>query len=87
VPEPQPSAGEENEGAVQNRGSDTANWWDALPRPEWTQYERVAVDDDWFEVYHIIHGVYAIYEPGQFEEVISLLRGRTARCFLTLAWG
>ena len=73
VPESQPSAGEENEGAVQNRGSHTANWWDALPRPEWSEYERVALDDDWFEVYRIIHGVFAIYEPGQFEEVISFL--------------
>jgi len=58
---------------VENRGSGTSNWWDALPRPEWSQYERVAVDDDWFEVYRIIDGIFAIYEPGQFEEVISFL--------------
>ena len=82
VPEPQPSAGEENEGAVQNRGSDTANWWDALPRPEWGEYERVAVDDDWFEVYRIIDGVFAIYEPGQFEEVISFLITGQGRALL-----
>ena len=73
VPESQSSAGEDYEGGVQNRGLDTANWWDALPRPEWSEYERVAVDDDWFEVYRIIDGVFAIYEPGQFEEVISFL--------------
>ncbi len=58
---------------VENRGSETQNWWDALPRPEWSQYERITVDDDWFEVYRIIDEVYAIYEPGQFEEVISFL--------------
>ena len=58
---------------VENRGYDTQNWWDALPRPEWSQYERVTVDEDWFEVYRIIDDIYAIYEPGQFEEVISFL--------------
>lgn len=67
APDPVPDA------QVQNRGSETGNWWDALPRPEWSQYERVAIDDNWFEVYRIIDGIYAIYEPGQFEEVISFL--------------
>ncbi len=67
VPNPAPDA------QVENRGSDTENWWDALPRPEWSQYEQVPVDEDWFEVYRIIDGIYAIYEPGQFEEVISFL--------------
>ena len=58
---------------VENRGSGTEDWWVALPRPEWNQYEQVPVDKDWFEVYRIIDGIYAIYEPGQFEEVISFL--------------
>ncbi|MFQ6004947.1 MAG: MBL fold metallo-hydrolase [Woeseia sp.] len=58
---------------VENRGTDTDSWWDKLPRPEWSRYERIAVDDDWFEVYRILDGVFAIYEPGQFEEVISFL--------------
>ncbi len=44
-----------------------------MPRPEWSQYERITVDDDWFDVYRIIDDIYAIYEPGQFEEVISFL--------------
>lgn len=58
---------------VENRGAGTENWWDSLPRPEWSQYKRVEVDNDWFEVYRIIDGIFAIYEPGQFEEVISFL--------------
>ncbi len=62
-----------SDGQVQNRGSGNENWWDTLPRPEWSQYERVHVGDDWFEVYRIIDGIFAIYEPGQFEEVISFL--------------
>ncbi len=73
APESQPTAAETNEGGVQNRGSDTSNWWGALPRPEWSEYEPVFVDEDWFEVYRISDGIFAIYEPGQFEEVISFL--------------
>ncbi len=58
---------------VQNRGADKDNWWDSLPRPEWGAFERVDIKDDWFEVYRIDDDIYAIYEPGQFEEVISFL--------------
>ncbi len=41
---------EPGRGQVQNRGAGTSNWWDKLPRPEWSKYERVAVDDNWFGV-------------------------------------
>ena len=58
---------------VQNRGAGKDNWWDALPRREWSEFERIDQDQDWFEVYRIADGVFAIYEPGQFEEVISFL--------------
>lgn len=58
---------------VQNRGADKDNWWDSLPRPEWGAFEKVAQSEDWFEVYRIDDDIFAIYEPGQFEEVISFL--------------
>ena len=48
-------------------------WCRELPRPEYKTLERVASADPWFEVYRIVPGVYAIYEPHQFEEVISYL--------------
>lgn len=67
---------------VQNRGADKDNWWDALPRPEWAEFERVAQPQDWFEVYRVSDGVYAIYEPGQFEEVISFLIAGNDRALL-----
>ncbi|MBS1850722.1 MAG: MBL fold metallo-hydrolase [Acidobacteria bacterium] len=35
--------------------------------------QRVALANDWFEVYRIRPGVFAIYEPHQYEEVISYL--------------
>ena len=61
--------------SVENRGSDASggNWWDGMPRPEWGEYERLDTGQDWFEVYRIEPGILAIYEPGQFEEVISWL--------------
>ncbi len=58
---------------VQNRGAGKDNWWDNLPRPEWGAYEKVDQSEDWFEVYRIDDDIFAIYEPGQFEEVISFL--------------
>ena len=58
---------------VKNRGADKDNWWDKLPRPEWAAFERIEQDQDWFEVYRVADDVFAIYEPGQFEEVMSFL--------------
>src|SRR6266700_5966665 len=48
-------------------------WCRDLPRPAYRALERVAVPDQWFEVYRIRPGVFAIYEPHQQEEVISYL--------------
>jgi glyoxylase-like metal-dependent hydrolase (beta-lactamase superfamily II) len=58
---------------IQNRGASKDNWWEALPRPAWSGFPRVLESQGWFEVYEIRPGIYAIYEPGQFEEVISYL--------------
>jgi glyoxylase-like metal-dependent hydrolase (beta-lactamase superfamily II) len=48
-------------------------WCRELPRAEYRKLERVDVSDGWFEVYRIRPGTFAIYEPHQFEEVISYL--------------
>ncbi len=48
-------------------------WCKSLPRPEYKSLERVRMSDSWFEVYRVAPGVFAIYEPRQFEEVISYL--------------
>jgi glyoxylase-like metal-dependent hydrolase (beta-lactamase superfamily II) len=60
-------------------------WCRELPRPGYAKLERVDVRDDWFEVYRIRPGVFAIYEPHQFEEVISylVLGGKRALLFDT----
>jgi len=67
---------------VENRGADTENWWEALPRPEWAGFERLDDGEGWFEVYRVRPGVLAIYEPGQFEEVVSYLILGEARALL-----
>jgi glyoxylase-like metal-dependent hydrolase (beta-lactamase superfamily II) len=48
-------------------------WWSALPRASWSQFEKVTTAETWFEVYKLPGDVYALYEPGQFQEVISFL--------------
>src|SRR2546427_12492457 len=48
-------------------------WCKPLPRPEYKSLQRVLPDEPWFEVYKVAAGVFAIYEPHQFEETISYL--------------
>ena len=48
-------------------------WYDALPRTSWTRFQKVKTSQEWFEVYRITPEVYALYEDGQFQEVISYL--------------
>ena len=67
---------------VRNRGEGKDQWWEALPRAAWAELERVEQSQDWFEVYRLRPGVMAIYEPGQFEEVISYLIVGSERALL-----
>ena len=67
---------------IQDRGSSMDNWWEALPRPAWSSFEKVLESQGWFEVYEIRPGLFAIYEPGQFEEVISYLIVGTEKALL-----
>lgn len=52
---------------------ETPDWCKSLPRPEYKSLERVQTSDPWFEVYKVAPNTFAIYEPHQFEEVISYL--------------
>lgn len=60
----------------------TPDWCKRLPRPQYDKLERVKIPDPWFEVLKIRPGVYAIYEPHQFEEVISYLIIGTRKAIL-----
>jgi glyoxylase-like metal-dependent hydrolase (beta-lactamase superfamily II) len=48
-------------------------WWEVHPRPVYSGLEKVGVFQDWFDVYRLAEGTFAIYEPNQFEEALSYL--------------
>lgn len=48
-------------------------WCDQLSRPIYQNLRRIPVAENWFEIYQVEEGVYAIYEPNQWQEVISYL--------------
>ncbi|CAF0884188.1 unnamed protein product [Didymodactylos carnosus] len=48
-------------------------WCRKLPRPQYASLEQIHVRQQWFQVYKVYSGVYAIYEPYHWEEVISYL--------------
>lgn len=58
------------------------DWCKNLPRPAYARLERVPIANNWFKVYKIRPGVFAIYEPHQFEEVISYLIAGSNRALL-----
>lgn len=57
-------------------------WWKKLPRKSWNRFEKISQSQHWFEVYRIQPGIFAIYEPGQWEEVISYLIVGTKKSLL-----
>ena len=63
-------------------------WYETLPRKSWERFKRIETGHPWFEVYELSHGVYAIYEPGQFQEVISYLAmGEEAAALIDTGYG
>lgn len=48
-------------------------WASALPRRQYAELKQVNINDDWFDVYEVFEDIYALYEPGNFQEVISYL--------------
>jgi len=57
-------------------------WCRDLPRPGYKTLERVAVRDNWVEVYRVFPGVFAIYEPHQWQEAIQYLIVGTRQAIL-----
>ena len=67
---------------ITQRGEDKDEWWRQLPRASWSAFDEIEQGQPWFEVYAVLNGVFAIYEPGQFEEVISYLIVGSERALL-----
>src|SRR5512139_228513 len=60
----------------------SSEWCRQLPRPGYKDLDRVFLPGDWFEVYHVHPGVFAIYEPHHYEEVICYLIVGSRRALL-----
>lgn len=50
-----------------------SRWCDELPRAAYAEFKKLDYSNDWFEVYEVQDSIYAIYEPFQWQEVISYL--------------
>jgi glyoxylase-like metal-dependent hydrolase (beta-lactamase superfamily II) len=50
-----------------------SSWFDKLPRPQYASLKRIPTKESWFQIYEIRPTIFAIYEPYQYEEVISYL--------------
>ncbi len=53
--------------------ADLDSFCDRLPRAAYADFRKHKASDDWFEVYEVEPGIFAIYEPFQWQEVISYL--------------
>jgi hypothetical protein len=52
---------------------DLASFCERLPRAAYAALEKHPASNDWFQVYEVDKNIYAIYEPWQWQEVISYL--------------
>ena len=50
-----------------------AGWHAALPRAQFALFEKIDVQNDWYDVYRLPQNVFAICELHHFQEVISFL--------------
>lgn len=53
--------------------ADIGSFCDRLPRAAYAGLEKHETSNDWFEVYEVEPDIWAIYEPYQWQEVISYL--------------
>lgn len=68
-----PPASYASENNAPSPAASMAEFCHKLPRPEYKNLTRVEDPDSWFELYRVAPGVTAIYEPFQWQEVISYL--------------
>lgn len=59
--------------ASPNAFAELDGFCDRLPRSAYSSFEKSPISTDWFEVYEVEPDVWAIYEPFQWQEVISYL--------------
>jgi glyoxylase-like metal-dependent hydrolase (beta-lactamase superfamily II) len=59
--------------AIATAQAQLESFCERLPRAAYSQLEKSDISNEWFEVYEVETGVWAIYEPFQWQEVISYL--------------
>jgi len=58
---------------IKNSSAELANFCDRLPRAAYANLDKHKASNRWFEVYQLEDDIFAIYEPFQWQEVISYL--------------
>jgi len=54
----------------------TENWYDAQPQSSYSNFKRIPVSEDWFEVYEIANNLFVFYEPRHYEAtIVNLIIG------------
>lgn len=58
-------------------------WAAALPRSAWKAFPSIPIPgQDWYQIHQVHPGIFALYEPGHFQEVISFLITGTHKALL-----
>jgi glyoxylase-like metal-dependent hydrolase (beta-lactamase superfamily II) len=71
--QPDSSRFAESVDAPQSDSDASGRFCEELPRPQWARLNRHPASNDWFEVYEVASNTFAIYEPFQWQEIISYL--------------
>jgi len=58
---------------IKNSSAELANFCERLPRAAYANLDKHKASNQWFEVYQLESDIFAIYEPFQWQEVISYL--------------
>jgi glyoxylase-like metal-dependent hydrolase (beta-lactamase superfamily II) len=61
------------ESGIPDPSQSMVNFCKSYPRAEYKDLNRIKYNSEWFELYQVAPGVTAIYEPHQWQEVISYL--------------
>lgn len=64
------------------RQANIESWCNQPIRPEFNNFQEIITQSNWFKVYNVGEGVYAIAEPFNYQEVISYLIVGTERNIL-----
>jgi glyoxylase-like metal-dependent hydrolase (beta-lactamase superfamily II) len=73
TPESSPGTQPSQKSSGQSELVQPSKWWEVHPRPVYQTLEKVGTYQEWFDVYKLTEGTFAIYEPNQFEEAMSYL--------------